>query len=343
MKRYVFCAFAFGYWILSFPGRAPAVEFGWEPLAGGGIVYTVQVEPELLQSFQKEGFTSDVPPGLRDIRRIHLQIGNDALPNQGDINGPRIARAPNTSEVPSSSLAPSAAQSQAAISPMPVHGPAAGETNAMPDAAAANSAAVVGARNKSDAAGEPRTFDTADKNLPPAKSGEVVKKDTTANPSGSTASAAGVPPLLFLYRDSARSMPEASASEPPPSEKSTGGLSALSKIVAASQSSETSQPTVRPQLKADDGAWTDAREGDAGRSGFQVNAGMPAVNGPGGNSGGTTSAPEPASKPWLPLMLALLFLFASLGANAYLTWIHQEMRLKYRALLAGTSGSTVPN
>jgi hypothetical protein len=62
---------------------ATGVQFGSEALPGGGNTYIVQVEPELIDSFRKEGFASDVPPGLRDIRRIEIRVGTAPLPNQG--------------------------------------------------------------------------------------------------------------------------------------------------------------------------------------------------------------------------------------------------------------------
>jgi hypothetical protein len=42
---------------------------------------------------------------------------------------------------------------------------------------------------------------------------------------------------------------------------------------------------------------------------------------------------EPA-KPWMPLVLVSLGLFASLGGNAYLTWIFTDLRRRYRATLS---------
>ncbi|MGA2060777.1 MAG: hypothetical protein ABSG67_09880 [Thermoguttaceae bacterium] len=42
---------------------------------------------------------------------------------------------------------------------------------------------------------------------------------------------------------------------------------------------------------------------------------------------------EPA-KPWMPLILVSLGLFASLGGNAYLAWIFADLRRRYRAALA---------
>ena len=50
---------------------------------------------------------------------------------------------------------------------------------------------------------------------------------------------------------------------------------------------------------------------------------------------GSSDADTP--KPWWALMGALLALFASLGANVYLVWIHQAARAKYRALVQRAS------
>jgi hypothetical protein len=74
--------------ILFVPAMARGVTFGWRELPEGGIEYLVQVEPDLLDSFHKEGFASDIPKGLSDIRRIAIIVGVGQLPHQGDINGP---------------------------------------------------------------------------------------------------------------------------------------------------------------------------------------------------------------------------------------------------------------
>jgi hypothetical protein len=66
---------------------ASAIDWGWQPMADGGREYIVQVEPQLtdIDAFRKEGFSSDIPPQLRDIRRIRIVVGSDPLPNQGEI------------------------------------------------------------------------------------------------------------------------------------------------------------------------------------------------------------------------------------------------------------------
>lgn len=50
---------------------------------------------------------------------------------------------------------------------------------------------------------------------------------------------------------------------------------------------------------------------------------------PHNSEGPSTATP----KPWFAFMGALLVLFASLGANVYLVWIHQTVRAKYHALV----------
>lgn len=64
------------------------VEFGWQPLPDGGIEYLIQVEPQLIDSFREFGYSSDLPTGLRDIRRVRIVVGTEPLPNQGDLVGP---------------------------------------------------------------------------------------------------------------------------------------------------------------------------------------------------------------------------------------------------------------
>jgi hypothetical protein len=84
---------------------ASAIQWGWQPLTDGGREYIVQVEPQLtdIDAFRKSGFTSDVPPGLRDIRRIRIVVGSDPLPNQGEM-APADAAPPKPSRTASQPL-----------------------------------------------------------------------------------------------------------------------------------------------------------------------------------------------------------------------------------------------
>ena len=38
----------------------------------------------MIDTFREQGFSSDVPPDLRDIRRIEIRVGSGALPHQGE-------------------------------------------------------------------------------------------------------------------------------------------------------------------------------------------------------------------------------------------------------------------
>ncbi len=74
---------------------AIGVEVGWQPLAGGGHEYTVQIEPELLRTLEHNDITSEVPPQV-DVREIRITLGTGKLAR---IDGERAARqAPQASE-----------------------------------------------------------------------------------------------------------------------------------------------------------------------------------------------------------------------------------------------------
>jgi len=49
-----------------------------------------------------------------------------------------------------------------------------------------------------------------------------------------------------------------------------------------------------------------------------------------------TAEADPPSRPWWPLTLVSLVLFASLGGNAYLGWMFAGTRSRYRSLLSRT-------
>ena len=71
-----------------------------------------------------------------------------------------------------------------------------------------------------------------------------------------------------------------------------------------------------------------------------VEAGMATAPGSAGEADAAANHASSAgpTKPWGVLLLAILGLFASLGANAYLVWIHQEVRAKYRTLAGQMHG-----
>lgn len=71
--------------VLALPIALIGVEWGCQPLPGGGMEYIIQIEPELvadLYSGRIRLVQSDVHPALRDIRSYRIVVGNDELPRQ---------------------------------------------------------------------------------------------------------------------------------------------------------------------------------------------------------------------------------------------------------------------
>jgi hypothetical protein len=274
--------------LLLIPIPARAVQFGWQPLSDGGIEYQVQVEPELLDSFRAEGFTSDIPASLqRDLRRIRITVGNSKLPNEGDVIGPKdVSPGPTPARVTptNSSTAPAAGSvpeksNDLQTSPPPQPTPATqrpqkssdstfNDWNLPPPPSVSESPAKV----ESAPADPPRPLSS----LPFFQSGQITKIDRGNSPV-----------------DTQIRTPRLNDNEGPPND---------SRSFAPDHLSMAAKPAV---LEA------------------PIEAGKPSAN----------SAVPATPKPWLPLMAALLALFASLGANVYLAWMHQGVRTKYRALV----------
>jgi hypothetical protein len=267
MHRYVLAAAA----VILLVSPAEAVDFGWQPLSEGGIEYQVQIEPQLVDSFRREGYTSEVPPGLRDIRRIHITVGSERLPNQGDLQGPKVTKAtPPASDTKSDSKV---------------------VEQSLPPA-------------------QPQTFGETEPKREVPQTDDTTKKTATESP----------PPLL----DSSRPVT----------------LPFFQSAPAKKVASETADTPEKPKLKPYEGpAIAVADKEESSRSHWKsVEAGMPAT--PGSSGSPSNSPPVAVSKPWGVLMFVLLVLFASLGANVYLAWIHQEVRLKYRALVTEMHGGS---
>ena len=256
---------------------ARAIQTGWQLLPGGGIEYLVQVEPELLDSFHREGYTSDLSPNLRDIRRIRITVGEEKLPNQNDLLGPPQRPPEATTDNQKSAI-----------------NPGGGVGVATPKDSATTEAPTSPASTPENQAGA-----LTDWSQPPANRGV----GDTASATSPASADQTLPPIPFLHSSMGR---HAAGNNP----------STLNQAAKVDD----------PRLPSDEGP----RDGGATAENFQVANKPPISNSPSQN-GGSSEAATP--KPWWALMAALLALFGSLGANAYLVWIHQAVRAKYRALL----------
>lgn len=71
--------------IICLSAAALGVDYGWQPVAGGGIEYIIQIEPELLDSLKAgHDLFSDLPPAMRNIRSYRITVGAGRLPHHGE-------------------------------------------------------------------------------------------------------------------------------------------------------------------------------------------------------------------------------------------------------------------
>lgn len=60
------------------------VDFGWQPVAGGGVEYIIQIEPNMLERLKDgQDIFSDLPPRARNIRGYRITVGTARLPHHG--------------------------------------------------------------------------------------------------------------------------------------------------------------------------------------------------------------------------------------------------------------------
>jgi hypothetical protein len=59
---------------------ALGINVGWKNIEGGGMVYTIQIEPGTLESLRAgEAIESRIPPEVRDVRAYRIVIGKGQL------------------------------------------------------------------------------------------------------------------------------------------------------------------------------------------------------------------------------------------------------------------------
>ena len=77
-------------------------DAGWQPLPEGGLLYLIQIEPQLLETLKSgQPIESDFPSYLKDVRGCRITVGTGRLPRElppagGDSPGSAAA----TSEQP---------------------------------------------------------------------------------------------------------------------------------------------------------------------------------------------------------------------------------------------------
>lgn len=70
--------------IVCLSAAVAGVDYGWQPVAGGGIEYIIQIEPQMLERLKAgQDVFSDLPPQTGNVRGYRITVGTAILPHQG--------------------------------------------------------------------------------------------------------------------------------------------------------------------------------------------------------------------------------------------------------------------
>lgn len=83
-------------WIVLMATATVGVDQGWQPIAGGGYEYIIQIEPETLDSIKSgRDLFFHLPESLGGVQSYRITSGSDPLPHDGE-RLPAIAQAAKT-------------------------------------------------------------------------------------------------------------------------------------------------------------------------------------------------------------------------------------------------------
>ncbi|HEX3869939.1 MAG TPA: hypothetical protein VHV77_05865 [Pirellulales bacterium] len=237
------------------------IDFGWEPVAGGGIHYIVQIDPRMLDTM-KEGtvVSSDLPEVPGGIRRYRIVVGTGPLPHQGE----PLPQAP-----PPQTPTPATTSS----------GPTTPSVATPPPAVTTSSATTASPTVASPPSTTP-SLSTPSPEAHPALSPSTATHDAPTAPQA--------PPT------------QAPPTQPLPTTTHTFGPDTHFGPKLPDPSTTTAQPMTTPKPAIDAQALTEAT--------------------------------DDGKRPWMPLTLTLLGLFASLGGNVFLGMVAYSQRSRFDEL-----------
>jgi hypothetical protein len=292
---------------------ALGIEYGWEPLPGGGHEYTLQIEPPLLkvlESGQEEIF-SDVPEGV-NVRRYRIVVGvgklrRDYGPLEAEIERPPTTALPG--QPPAGTAIPSGSgfnpSSELSGPPDQFRTP---EPEGMAETELATDLEVMQPAREATA---PNFALPADESAAPgATSGEAGR--VTLSPESSTS------PADNGWHDS---------KEQPISE----GKAEQITIDTPEVGQIAQAPAKLPESANPSGPITSATFEDGKTVGAPatVNTGKPEI-----------PESELPGRPWTPLVVTIVLLACSLGGNIFLGWIAADARARYRSAVAKLRGAS---
>lgn len=307
------------------------VDYGWQPRAGGGFEYIIQLEPETLQSLQRgEDVVSDIPPYLRNVRGYRITVGTGEVP--------RLGTPPTELSIepqPSTKSAPPAKQpavrptfetpavevtEELAEGPPPqfTPGPVLEQGQWQPRAAAPQRELppAVGPSLGEDPPPEPVTgaFDAPEE----SESGPDLEFPTAPTYEAPVVSRPEYEPPAEQQPTYAPPIPEIAsdeAFEPPLNDSSLAEEPPQLPFNADSREMPASPASFEPNDESNRMAAKMSTEGEAADDQSEEAA---AVEG------------EKEQRLWWPLALSLVGLCLSLGGNVYLGWLTVAFRSRYR-------------
>ena len=295
-----------GLWVC-LSAAALGVDFGWQPIAGGGIEYVIQIEPQMLEALkQGDDISSALPAGANNIRRYRILVGDATLPHHGeplpvDRQAEPPAKETASSAATQANFEEDAETGGAAALTMPLESPY------PPDYEQAGIPLPGPVLNPPRLAQPALAKPSLPIDVKTPEAGDVAQahKKTDASESHS----AGKPPV-----DSHVESPAA------PSVEAADKPSSDSGPLLSAQSSPQAPEKRRSAAQAKKASPVAAQEPPAARDEEPASA-----------SDKTPPAAEQVNSP--ANSTTLVGLFASLGGNVFLLWVASGQRSRYRALL----------
>lgn len=293
-----------GIFVICASVAAVGVDYGWQPVAGGGIEYIIQIEPQMLDSLRAgQDIFSDLPRTASNIRSYRITSGTGPIPHHGE-------------PLPDHEVNPRGPRKRSQVGPS-LRGTAATTTDA--ERARAERPAGAVAEHQTDEERQPDEQGAALDEQGAALGGDLLPGPVFEPPPS-------------LMTDDAPPEPAAGEHDHHTSPRRlVGSPSKPLNPQAATVAKKPSRPAAKASTKSTEASTraTASRQADSAGS-KKKSPGKPAA-------GKVADAPSTATnqtseQAGRATSLTLLGLFASLGCNVFLLWIATGQRSRYRAL-----------
>ena len=305
-----------GIFVVCASVAAVGVDYGWQPVAGGGIEYIIQIEPQMLDSLRAgQDIFSDLPRTASNIRSYRITSGTGQIPHHGE-------------PLPEHEVNPPGPRKRSQVGPS-LRGTAAATTDAERARAERPAGAVAEHQTDGHQADEERQPDEQGAALDgqgAALGGDLLPGDLLPGP-------VLEPPPSLVADDAARTEPAAGGHDHHTSPRRlVGSPSKPLNPQAATVAKKPSNPAAKASTKSTEASTrpTASRQADSAGS-KKKSPGKPAA-GKAAADPPSTASKQTSEQAGRGPSLTLLGLFASLGCNVFLLWIATGQRSRYRAL-----------